>query len=172
MLDLKSKLAAAGLVSDEDVRRAEARKAQGKGGRRGRGRPKGSGGGGPRPLDVAQLRARPRGEQYVEVRRVVEAARLDEGGPAPSERARAFHFPKPDGTVGRLFVEGPTADALAQGRARVVGYMSNHGPAHAVVPVELAEAVVEPFPEWAPPTSTDTSSDASAGESPEGHEAR
>ncbi len=165
MLDLKAKLAAAGLVSDEDVRRAEAKKAQGKGarkgGRKGKSSANGKSGAAKRPrLDVAQLRTRPRAEQYVEVRRVVEAARLDEGGPAPSERARAFHFPKPDGTVGRLFVEGPAADALAQGHARVVGYMSNHGPAHAVVPAELAEAVVALFPEWAPPAPADDSPDA------------
>lgn len=148
MLDLKAKLAAAGLVSDDDVRRAEARKGKGKG-------RKGKGKGNKRPrLDVAGLRAKPRGAQYAEVRRVVEASRMDAAGPAPSERARAFHFPKSDGTVGRLFVEHPTADAIASGHARIVGYMSNHGLAHAVVPTEVADAVVALFPEWAPPTGT------------------
>jgi hypothetical protein len=161
MLDLKAKLAAAGLVTDKEIEDAQKRRPS-KSSRPSHGSSKSSTrSNGPRPnkgpkkapkLDVASVTAQPRGEQYVEVRRVVEATRLDAAGPAPSERARAFHFPKPDGTVGRLFVEAAAADALEGGRAKIVGYMSNHGVAHAVVPTAVADAVVQIFPEWALPT--------------------
>jgi hypothetical protein len=148
MLDLKAKLAAAGLVTQAELDAQQLAKDKRKAGRRRKGGAAGTGPG-PGPVQVlAALAGRPRGEQYDGIRRVVDKARLDAAGPVPPETARPFHFSRGDGTVGRVFVEGPTADALAAGRAKVVAFMSHHGLAHAVLDAAIAQAVGRLFPEW------------------------
>ena len=146
MLDLKAKLAAAGLVSKEDIAKAEAA----------RNRPRGGGGGkptapaAPRPpgLPVASLRGKPKGEIYDAVRRFVEKVRLDVVGVLPTEAAEAFHFPAPTGRIGRLTLEPDVAAQVRDGAAAIVSYMSNHGLAHAVVPAQGGREIAEVMPLW------------------------
>lgn len=153
MLDLKAKLALAGLVTEEDIRRVEDSK-RGKGkskGGKSKRRGKGSGGGGAKAahkLDVARLKTLARGEAYAAVRRWIERVRLDVPGKPPSEEAKSFHFPTAKGSVGRIVVEPDAHGWLGEGTAGVVAYMSNHGLAHAVVPADAARTLVEVFPLW------------------------
>jgi hypothetical protein len=131
VLDLKAKLAAAGLVSEADVKRAEAEKRakaerrSGKPGARG-GKPVAPA---PRPqgLAVASLRGKNKGEIYDAVRRFIERVRLDPAAGEPSETAQPFHFPTPTGRIGRLVIEPELATQLADGSAALVAFMSNHG---------------------------------------------
>jgi hypothetical protein len=147
MLDLKSKLASAGLVSQQDVERIEKEKA------RERAKPKASKAR-RKPADdstglpVAQLRSKPKGEVYAVVRGWIEKVRVDRPDVLPSDDAKTFHFPEHDGRIGRLMLEPEIGEQLQRGKAGVVTYMSNHGLAHAVVPAACARAVADLYPHW------------------------
>lgn len=149
MLDLKAKLASAGLVSQADIDRVESKK-KNKGKRK---KGKGAKSGGPpgkpgvRPLDVATLEKANKGEFYDAVRRWVDKARLDPRG-IPSERCEPFHFPEIAGRVGRLMIEPELAKRIQAGEAAVIAYMSNAGLAHAVVPAAGARDVAALKEEW------------------------
>jgi hypothetical protein len=152
VLDLKAKLAAAGLISEADVKRAEAeRRAKAE---RKSGKPSGRGGkpisGPPKPqgLAVASLRGKNKGEIYDAVRRFVERVRLDPPTGVPSETARSFHFPEPTGRIGRLVIEPEIASQLEDGSAALIAFMSNHGLAHAVVAAEHGRSIAELMPKW------------------------
>jgi hypothetical protein len=154
MLDLKSKLAAAGLVTQADIDRAE--KPRGgndkkhRGGRDrsgGKGKGDGAGNGAPR-LAVASLRQRSKGEQYEAVRRFVERVRLHDPARPPGEQAQTFHFQTAKGQIGRLVLEPEVFGWVQEGSAGVVAYMSNHGVAHAIVPAAAARELAELFPLW------------------------
>jgi len=147
MLDLKAKLASAGLISKEDIARAEARtekRSTAKKTSSGPGKPASTGSG----LPVAKLKGKPKSEIYEAVRRWIDQIRLDVAHGTPSERAQPFHFPQMTGRVGRLTIEPELIERLRQGEAGLVAYMSNHGMAHAVVPAEAAQNVAELFPLW------------------------
>jgi hypothetical protein len=156
MLDLKAKLAAAGLVTKEDIERAE-KPGGGKGKRRGgreRAPGKGKGdGAGPRGsgvprLAVASLRKDGKGEQYEAIRRFIEKARLYDPARPPTEHAQTFHFSTAKGQIGRLVLEPDVLAGLQDGSAGLVAYMSNHGLAHSVVPAAAARDLAELFPLW------------------------
>lgn len=149
MLDLKAKLAAAGLVTRSEI---EALEKRGKGPKEGpKKRPEGAGkGGGPRGprLDLRALEEANKGARYDAIRRAVEAHRLDSAGPIPSATAELFHFTTQGGQLSRLYVEPPVQAALTAGEAGIIAFMSNHGLAHAVVPATLAADVAGLFPLW------------------------
>ncbi len=150
MLDLKSKLAAAGLVTQKDVERVEKAKqsASGKKKRRGgRGRGAGSGDGMPR-LAVDQLREQGKGQQYDAVRRFIGKVRLDDPARPPTEQAKTFHFPTAGGQIGRLVLEPDVQARVQEGGAGIVAYMSNHGVAHVPVPAPAARQLAKLFPLW------------------------
>lgn len=145
MLDLKAKLAAAGLVTQEQIAAAERKK----------GPKKPAEGRGPaapaRPrsgFDVPALKKAGKGEIYEAVRRVVDRARLDPVGGLPSERAEAFHFTTQTGQLSRLTLEPELRDQLAAGEAGLIAYMSHHGLAHCVVPRIVAEDLAQFMPLW------------------------
>lgn len=151
MLDLKSKLAAAGLVTPQDVERAERaqaakKKKPRKGGARGKPGPEGP----PRrpTLAVERLRDVGKGEQYDAVRRFVEQTRLDDPGRPPTEQAQRFHFVTVKGLVSRMVLEPELHGRVQQGGAGIVAFMSNHGLAHAVIPASEARRLAELFPLW------------------------
>jgi hypothetical protein len=147
VLDLKAKLAAAGLVSKEDVERAE-RKAQGRKGGKGPGKPAPPRAPEAPRLAVASLHGKPKGDVYDAVRRFVDQVRLDPVGAAPTDSASAFHFPQTTGKIGRLVLEPEVVAQLGDGRAGLVSFMSNHGLAHAVVPAGCAREIAELMPLW------------------------
>lgn len=144
MLDLKAKLAAAGLVTQKDVERAEKTKRK-----RGKSRRGGGGGGGRGPkLDVAALREQGKGQQYDAIRRLVAKARLDDPARPPSEGASAFHFPTATGAIGRIVLEPDVHTKVRDGGAAIVAFMSNHGLAHTAVPAKVGRSIAELFPLW------------------------
>jgi len=146
VLDLKAKLAAAGLVSKADIERAEAARK----GKAGKGKRPSGGPSEPRTpqLPVASLQGKPKGEIYEVVRRWIEQIRIDGSAAAPSDEAKAFHFSTAAGKIGRLVLEPDIAAQLEDGRAGLVSYMSNHGLAHAVVPAPAAQQLVQVMPLW------------------------
>lgn len=157
MLDLKSKLAAAGLVTQKDIERVDKDKGGAKKkARRGTNQPRGKGGGasgaaargGVPRLAVATLRTQPKGEQYDAVRRFIERVRLDDPARPPTEQAQTFHFTTAKGQIGRLVLEPEVLGWVQEGSAGVVAYMSNHGVAHAVAPAAAARELAELFPLW------------------------
>jgi len=147
MLDLKAKLAAAGLVSQADIAASE-RKAKPKPG--GAAKPVSKPAPKPREpahgLDLAALRSAGKGAAYDAIRRAVDRQRLD--GPAPTAAAGPFHFTTARGQLSRLVVEPAVQAAVTDGHAGITAFMSHHGLAHAVVPRPLAEAIAELFPLW------------------------
>ncbi len=147
MLDLKAKLASAGLVSDEDIKRVEKSKRRGSSASK---KKRGGGGGGKRNprLDVAKLANAPKGEVYDAVRRWVDKVRLDPSGGTPPDDARAFHFAQATGKIGRLMLAPTFISQLEKGEAGVVAFMSNHGLAHAVVPSACARLLADLNPLW------------------------
>lgn len=148
MLDLKAKLASAGLVTPEDIERVEKSKNKRKNkskGSKGVARKQGTDSVG---LSVSKLMGKPKAEVYEAVRRWVDKVRLDRAGSIPSETAQTFHFAEASGKVGRLYLEPAVIDSLRKGEAGVIAYMSNHGLAHAVVPSAGAAAIGELNQMW------------------------
>jgi hypothetical protein len=173
MLDLKAKLAAAGLVSAADVAAAERKGSRAPTSPKGQDRKASSQGPPARPerqpdranrdnppraaatkqpartgLDVVALKRGGKGEAYDAIRRAVERARLDPLRAIPGEHASAFHFTTASGQLSRLMLEPDAHAGLADGSAGIIAFMSHHGLAHCVVPRALAEAVHEVFPLW------------------------
>lgn len=167
MLDLKAKLLQAGLVTEEQVQKAEsdeaearAKKAARHGGARpkgkgsGKGKGKGNKGGGPQSDDerwqkrVAELKEAPKSDQYDAIRGWVARTRLDQAKGLPSENAERFHFTKHDGHISWLTLEPPVKQALSEGKAGIIAFMSHNGLAHCVVPREVALDVGQVRPEW------------------------
>lgn len=154
MLDLKAKLASAGLVTQDEIARVDAEKAKAKAQRKnrgkGKGKSKGKGRGRGAPgLDVKALSAEgvSKGEMYAAVRRWVDKVRLDARG-VPTESAKAFHFPQLTGRIGRLTMEPGVAKQVERGEAGLIAYMSNSGLAHAVVPAAGARDIASLKEEW------------------------
>ena len=119
MLDLKSQLLAAGLVTQIEVERAENKRPPNK------------------------LKGLPKAEQYDLIRLWVTRNRLDKG--VGTEK---YFFEKPDKTVSWLSLESEVLAKIQTGEAGLVAFMSNSGLAHAVVPRDIAEDIVEVFPDW------------------------
>ncbi len=152
MLDLRAKLAQAGVVSDDDVKRVEHaiedRRTKKKGGAQ-PGRGNGGRGAQVTPEQLAQqLAGKPKGIIYETTRQWVDAMRLDTAHAVPSDDARPIHFAKESGQIGKLILEPDVHDALSQGQAGIVAYMSHHGLAHAVVPKDTALAIAAVMPTW------------------------
>ena len=146
MLDLKAKLASAGLVSQNDIERVEKEKAKKKARKKAKrgGKAKGD------DIDkvVASLKDKPKGEAYDAIRSWVDRVRLDASSNVPSPTAKTFHFAESSGKVGRLYLEPKVVEQIEKGQAGVVAYMSNHGLAHAVVPAADARGIGTLFPLW------------------------
>lgn len=151
MLDLKAKLAAAGLVSQADIAAAE-RKQKPHAKQPGKSTPPGQAPPSRPPappksgLDLPALRRATKGEAYDAIRRVVDRSRLDSAAPAAD--AEPFHFTTARGQLSRLVLAPAIHKSLQTGDAGITAFMSHHGLAHAVVPRPLAEAIAELFPLW------------------------
>ncbi len=175
MLDLKSKLAAAGVVTKEQVEEfdkaeAEARnkkqaqrtnsaeKKQGQGQAQGQSRNKNRSKqhSGKRPqkqddsgVDVNALKALNRGDAYTRMRKIVEHSRLDDKErtiPGPDDQI--FNFVTKAGRVSRLYLKEDTIKSLTSGESAISSFMSHHGLSHCVLPKEVALAFAEVFPLW------------------------
>lgn len=150
MLDLKAKLASAGLVSKNDIERVEKEtaKKKAKRGKRGRKGPQSRTKEDDIERVVASLEGKPKGEAYDTVRNWVERVRLDPSSNTPSATAKTFHFAQSSGKIGRLYLEPDVVQSIERGDAGVVAFMSHHGLAHAVVPAADAQGIGRVFPLW------------------------
>jgi len=175
MLDLKAKLLAAGLVTAEQVAKADEerkeqaaraeRRAQNREGERPRRPERGPDRGPERKRDrpppkpalsdderwqerVKKLAEAPKSEQYEVLRGWVERTRMDDPKALPSDEAQRFHFQKGDGSIGWVTVEPALHQELTEGRAAVVVYMGFNGALHAVVPRPVAIDMHSVRPEW------------------------
>lgn len=157
MLDLKAKLLQAGLVTEAQVQKVEseeaaarAKKAARKHGKKGKGGPKGA----PASDDerwqkrVLELKDAPKSEQYDAIRGWVQRTRLDQVRGLPSDDADRFHFTKHDGHISWLTLEPDVKQAVSEGKAGIIAFMSHNGIAHCVVPREVALDVGQVRPEW------------------------
>lgn len=177
VLDLKAKLAAAGVVTADQVKefdakqekerverearkakKAEQRKQYAKGGK-GKGGQKpgkhgGQGGGkqgGPKkgPVDVEALKKENKGEAYNRIRKIVERNRLDKGERhIPAEDESPFNFVTAKGKISRLYLNEATSARLKEGSAGISAFMSHHGLAHCVLPKAIALDLAKVFPLW------------------------
>lgn len=147
MLDLKAKLAAAGVVTQDQVRKVEAEQARKREAKKNRHR---SGGDKPKGVvDVEALRVANRGEAYTRIRPLVAKHRLD-GDPAavPSVEAKPFGFVDAAGKLRQLLLEPDVHRAVSTGKAAISAYMSNNGLAHCVLPPGIALDLAQVFPLW------------------------
>ncbi len=176
VLDLKAQLAAAGIVTAEQVKafdekeakakkereaKAQQRKTGNGGPSRGRtpgkngnhnpakGRGKGGGKGGKSRASAEDLRAMGRGEAYDRMRKIVAHSRLDDKErtiPLPDDQT--FNFVTATGSIGRLYLTEATVASLKSGKSAISSFMSNHGLSHCVLPKEVALEFAEVFPMW------------------------
>ncbi len=158
MLDLKSKLLAAGLVTQEQVNRVEQEKQE----RKQRKHQLHSVQKTPksdaitdddfetkqRAKQLETLKSLPKNEQYALIRRWVERNKLDKETSVLTENSEKYFFHKACGSVTWLTVEKEVHQKIVDGEAAIMAYMSNHGLTHCVVPRDIAEDVAEVFPYW------------------------
>lgn len=142
MLDLKAKLLAAGLVSQEQVDRVDAQKANRKKPRQDT--PKGP----PPNRHLEELKKLPKPEQYELIRKWVARNRLDKLTSTEIDALEKFFFQATDGSVSWLTLEKPVHQQVTDGTAGIVAFMSHHGLAHCVLPREIVEDIAHVFPAW------------------------
>lgn len=143
MLDLKSKLLAAGLVSQEQVDKLERQKAEKKNKKK------------PESFEVKErnrhleeLRELPKTEQYDLIRKWVQRNRLDKTVPIDPEAIEKFFFEATDGSVSWLTLEKSVHAKIVDGSAGITAFMSNHGMTHCVLPRDIVEDIAQVFPGW------------------------
>lgn len=143
MFDLKAKLLAKGLVTKEQVDKVLREKSS------------------PLPAHnqqdnflvkerlkaVDNLKKQTKAEQYITIRKWVDINRLDKSSQVSLDSEKFFINTK-DNQVTWLSLPKEVVEAITNGHAAVIAYMSNHGLTHAVVPRDIAEDIREVFPEW------------------------
>lgn len=174
MLDLKAKLLAAGLVTEEQVEKVEREEDEKRRKRReqreqreqrkthGKRPPKGPGKGKKGPPAAADERADQerwqkrlaalkeggKSEQYDAIRTWVQRTRIDAVKAIPTEAAERFHFARHDEGIASLTLEPEVRAKLLDGSAGICVFMSNNGLTHCVVPRDVALDIGAVRPEW------------------------
>ncbi len=148
MLGLKEKLAAAGVVTADEVKKFDEGQARSRK-RRARGSSPPRSARDEFGIDVTALQNLNRGEAYDRIRKVVTRRRLDDGERViPREEDQVFNFVTARGSLGRLYLEAATIKRLSSGSAAICAYMSHHGLSHCVVEKKLALGIAQVFPLW------------------------
>jgi len=142
MLDLKSKLLAAGLVSQEQVDKLERQKADKK-----KKKPE-SFEAKERNRHLEELRELPKTEQYDLIRKWAGRNRLDKTVPIDPDAIEKFFFEAADGSVSWLTLEKTIHAKIVDGSAGITAFMSNHGITHCVLPRDIVEDIAQVFPTW------------------------
>lgn len=143
MLDLKSKLLAAGLVSQEQVDKLERQKTEKK-----KKKPPQSFEAKERNRHLEELRELPKPEQYDLIRKWVVRNRLDKTVPIDPEAIEKFFFEAADASVSWLTLEKTVHAKIVDGSAGITAFMSNHGMTHCVLPRDIVEDIAQVFPTW------------------------
>ncbi len=144
MFDLKAKLLAKGLVTEQQVEKITREKKR----EHLKATPKENSGylSKERAKILDNLKALPKSEQYVAIRKWVDINRLDKL--VVSVDCEKFFITTKDNQVTWLTLPTSILEAIQKGEAGVIAYMSNHGLTHAVVPRDIAEDIGQIFPEW------------------------
>ncbi|MBH1989135.1 MAG: hypothetical protein I8H75_01935 [Myxococcaceae bacterium] len=119
MFDLKAQLLKAGLVTESQIVRSQKKR------------------------EPNKLKGLNKSEQYELIRVWVQRNRFDKG--VGNEK---FFFEKPDQSISWLTLDEHSIQLLNEGEAGLVAFMSNNGLAHAVLPRDIVEDIVEIFPDW------------------------
>lgn len=141
MFDLKAKLLEKGLVTKEQV--AKAQEDQKKSSQK---HLEKDFVGLDRKRALSQLQAQTKAEQYITIRKWVDINRLDKPQLAGLDDEK-FFFQASD-QVTWLTLKKDVMEAITKGDAGIIAYMSNHGLTHAVVGRDIAEDVGQVFPDW------------------------
>lgn len=137
MFDLKEKLLAKGLVTKDQVAKAERDHASKK-------PTKKNYVDADRQKSLNQLRSLCKNDQYDLIRRWVLNNRLDKTSIDATEK---FFFDI-DGQVSWLSVTPPVAEQIKNGVAGIIAFYGHHGLSHAAVPRDIVEDVGQVFPTW------------------------
>jgi uncharacterized protein YaiL (DUF2058 family) len=177
VLDLKAKLAAAGVVTKEQVDKFDEAQAQARNKkeqdqaraaerRASREKPNNKRPNNKRPInkqrpnkraqdkhssgvDVGTLKTLNRGDAYARIRKIVDHSRLDDKERTiPKPDDQIFNFVTSTGKVSRLYLTEATVKTLSDGKSGISSFMSHHGLSHCVLPKEVALALAEVFPLW------------------------
>jgi len=150
MLDLKSKLLAAGLVTQEQVDKATVKppKSIAQNHKSNAAKNESNFEQYQRQKQLNELKNLPKSEQYDLIRKWVNHNRLDVVSGLPSENAQKFFFQKSDKNISWLTLEPNLYEQIKEGTAGIMAFMSHHGLTHCVMPRDIVEDVAEVFPEW------------------------
>jgi uncharacterized protein YaiL (DUF2058 family) len=96
---------------------------------------------------LENLKAMKKADQYNTIRRWVERNRLDKASLVNLDSEK-FFIPTKDKQVTWISISKELVLAIQNGSVGVISFMSNHGMQHAVVPRDIAEDVKEVFPDW------------------------
>lgn len=149
MQDLRSKLLAAGLITQQQLETSAKQKSKPKSPHKPKA-PKAA----PdfeaqnRQRHVDELKRLNKGEQYELIRKWVIRNRLDNATALAGEELEKFFYTKADGSLDWLSVPKGVLEALQTGQAGIMAFMSNHGLAHCVAPRDICEDVREVFSDW------------------------
>jgi hypothetical protein len=143
MLDLKSKLLAAGLVSQEQIDKVERQKADKKKKKTAQ-RVESK----ERNRHLEELLKLQKTDQYDLIRKWVTRNRLDKPTSVEPEAFDKFFFEATDGSVSWLTIEKSLHEKIANGSAGITAYMSHHGMVHCVLSREIIEDIAQAFPTW------------------------
>ena len=100
-------------------------------------------------VNVEHLKSLNRGEAYDKIRKIVGPRRLDPAGKIiPGPEDKPFNFVTAKGSIGRLYLSDEVAKELSNGNAAISAFMSHHGLAHCVLPVDIALDLAKVFPLW------------------------
>ncbi len=147
MFDLKAKLLAKGLVTQDQVDKVTIQKQRHKRSTGSREANEGDFLDRERRKALNSLKVQNKAEQYITIRKWVDLNRVDKV-PYGLDDSEKFFFNAQDNQVTWLTLAKSVIEEIRTGRAGVIAYMSNHGLTHAVVPRDIAEDVGEVFNEW------------------------
>lgn len=148
MLDLKSKLLAAGLVTKEQVDRVEQSKFAKKGPRNAVKAKGPSFEEKERSRHLEELKKLIKTEQYELIRKWVTRNRIDKSSTINSESLEKFFFQCADGSVSWLTLDKSIHEKVTDGSAGITAFMSHHGLTHCVLPRDIVEDIAAVFPSW------------------------
>lgn len=152
MLDLKSKLLAAGLVTEEQIKNVNSHKnANNKrlpSTKLSQNKLEESFVKQQREKHVTELSTVSKSERYEVIRRWVKNNRLDAINGLPSEKAQKYFFKKENKNISWLTLEPEVHASVVKGEAGIMAFMSNHGLTYCVLPKDIIEDVAKFFPEW------------------------
>ncbi len=159
MLDLKSKLLEAGLVTKEQVNVVEKKQLAKKAAKKYKKtsaysmKPKSKNqvadfDESRRKMHLDTLKGMTKNQQYELIRKWVDKNRLDKGNNGLSDTCEKYFFEKLDKSITWLTLEKEVCEKIKIGNAGIMTFMSNAGLSNCVIARDIAEDAAQVFPEW------------------------